>query len=154
MILDNLLQILAAGTFPRLVRDRVALAIASTTAYILAFEADLLDRLAASALFRISLASFAGTFGAASAKNCRVLVVYCQQVHGHEVLAAGALSGLLSNGVAFAIIIAVADIIDLALVRCNDDPYRCSHKSYDHKNDNAFFHYFTSFQSTLLYQDD
>jgi hypothetical protein len=44
-------------------------------------------------------------------------------MHGDQRIAACALAGLLGDRVALAVVLAITDIIDLALVRCHDQSY-------------------------------
>ena len=101
-------------TFAGLVRDRAAIAIRAA-ADILAFQADHLHRLSTAAFARIRFAALAAALSAASAENpCAFL--YCQDMHLDQLRTAFAFAWLVGDKVAFAVVFAVADIINLALV--------------------------------------
>ena len=97
--------------FARLVGDRPAIAAGAAIANILPFQPDGLHRHSTSAFARIGLASLTGTVSAHAAKNTQTLLNR-QNMHLDKRRSAAALSRLIRDEIAFAIILAIADIID------------------------------------------
>ena len=107
-------QIPAALALARLVRDRAAITFLAA-ADIFAFQSDRLYRLPAAAFARITFAAFATALCAASAENSRSFL-YGQNMHSNQVMAALALTRLVGNKIALAVVLAVAYIINVAFV--------------------------------------
>ena len=120
-ILADQFQILAAVTFAGLVRDCAAMAIRAA-ANMLAFQSDDLCRLPTSALARVACAALSAALSAASAENsCAFL--YCQNMHLNQLRNALACARLVGDKIAFAVVFAVSDIINLTLVSRDNHAY-------------------------------
>jgi hypothetical protein len=128
--LNNLLQVFTASALAGLVGNCSAIAIGAASAYELPFQRNQFDGLPAAALAGIILAPLTGAVGPASTKNCRVLVDG-QQVHGRQFFAACAFPRFFRNRVAFAVILAVTDVVYLALIRSDHNSQCYNYKSND-----------------------
>ena len=125
-------------TFAGLVRDRAAIAIRAT-ADILAFQADHLHRLSTGAFARIRFAALAAALSAASAENSRTFL-YCQDMHLDQLRTALAFARLVGDKITFAVIFAVAYVINLALIGRNKHADSREQKQYADCSDDHSFH--------------
>jgi len=98
-----------------LVRDRSAVAVGPTVANILPFQAGHFHRLSATAFAWIALAALAAAILAATAENSRTFLDG-QDMHCSKSRAASAFARFTGYEVAFAVILAIADIIGFAVI--------------------------------------
>ena len=124
-------------TFAGLVRYRAAIAIRAA-ADILAFQADHLHRLPTAALARVLFAALAATLSATPAENSSAFL-YREDMHLSQLRTALAFARFVGDKIAFAVVFAVADIINLALVgRYKHADNREQKQSTDCSDDHSF----------------
>ena len=124
---------------PGLIRDSPAIAGSPAVAHILPLQTDHLHRLAATALARVLFAPFTNAVLAAPAKN-PIALFNGQHMHRGQLRAAATLSRMVRHVVALAVILAVADIIKLALVSRDDHPGCRNDKQRSHRRYKQLFH--------------
>jgi len=141
--LANQLQILAAMTFSGFIRDRAAIAIRAT-ADIFALQSDHLHRLSTAALARVAFAALTAALSAAPAKNSSAFL-YREDMHLSQLRTALAFARLVGDKIAFAIVFAVADVVDLVLISRDKHANNREKKQYRGRCDDCFFHAKTPF---------
>ncbi len=133
----DLLHFLPAAALAGLVRDGAAVAASPARADILALKTHHLYRFPAPALAGIVLASFARAIRPAPAED-RLVLLDRQKVHGDQVTPTLAFPRLFRDRVARAVVLAVAHIIDLTLVRRDDQNCRYEECNNRQQNEHLF----------------